>query len=255
MRRIILSSEKASIDGGVMFGRGVFSTLYVKEKPLFLNEHIERIKNNMEVIGLSPLIEETVLREEIKKLNIKNKILKIVVTEENIILAQRENTYKDEIYLNGVELNISKIRKNETSRLNNVKSLNYLENILIKEEAIKEGVFDSILLNTKGNVTETSSSNIFSVKNGEIITPNLECGLLSGIVRGFIVDNFNVSEAEVTLEDFLESDEIFITNSVFGVIKVNKIGDRLYNNEKYYFKVRKFYEDYIEKLGGETNGG
>lgn len=254
MRNIILQNEKANIDGGLMFGRGVFSTLYFKEEALFLNEHIERIKNNMEAIGLSPLFEERVLRDRIKLLNLKNKILKIVVTEENIILATRENSYKEEIYLNGVELNISNVRKNETSKLNNVKSLNYLENILVKEDAIKNGVFDSILLNSKGNITETSSSNIFIVREGKISTPNLESGILGGIVRKFIVDRFKVEEIEITLEELLESDEIFITNSVFGLIKVNKIHDRIYNNEKYYFKVRKYYEDYINGLKGETNG-
>jgi len=182
MRNIIYGEDKILIDEGLFFGRGVFETILWKDRPVFLNEHLERLKKSMEEIGLLPL-EEKILREYLDKLDIKYKGLKITVTPLNIIITERNINYKEEDYNRGMTLTISKVRRNSTSRLCYIKSTCYIENLIEKENAKKMGFDDVIFLNEKGNVTETSCANIFIVKNKEIFTSKTEDGLLAGIIR------------------------------------------------------------------------
>ena len=231
MRNIIYGEDKIVIDEGLFFGRGVFETILWKDRPVFLNEHLERLKKSMEEIGLLPL-EEKILREYLDKLDIKDKGLKITVTPLNIIITQREIPYKEEDYNRGMTLTISKVRRNSTSRLCYIKSTCYIENLIEKENAKKIGYDDVIFLNEKGYVTETSCANIFIVKNKEIFTPKINDGLLDGIIRRKIVENFNVKEKNITIEDLKETEEVIITNSLMGVMSIKKIDNLKYSGEK-----------------------
>ena len=232
MRQIIYGEDKIFMDEGLFFGRGVFETILWKDEPAFLNEHLERIKRAMEQIGLLPL-EEKELREYLDKLSIKNKAVKITVTPLNIIITQREIPYKEEDYNRGMTLTISKVRRNSTSLLSYIKSICYIENIIEKESAKKMGYDDIIFLNEKGYVTETSCANIVIVKNNEIFTPKVEDGLLDGIIRRKIIENFKVEEKSITLEELKTSDEVIITNSLMGSMSIKKIDDIKYENEEF----------------------
>ncbi|MGL4772918.1 MAG: aminotransferase class IV [Clostridium sp.] len=256
MRNIIFYEKLVEIDDGFMFGRGVFETLLVKNSPLFYEEHFNRLKNSIDIVGISKITldEEKEIEKIIANNNIKNRVLKIVVTEKNIVITTRENSYGEDDYKKGFSLKLSSTYRNESSVLNKAKTLNYLENILEKEKAKDEGFDDALFLNSKGFLCETTSSNIFLVKDGYIITPSLECGLLGGIIREFIIKNFNVIEKKITLDELMKSEEVFITNSVMGVIKVNKIDNRIYNNEKHYFIIKDYYDEYIDKNGGAISG-
>jgi len=231
MRNIIYGEDKIVIDEGLFFGRGVFETILWKDRPVFLNEHLERLKKSMEEIGLLPL-EEKILREYLDKLDIKDKGLKITVTPLNIIITQREIPYKEEDYNRGMTLTISKVRRNSTSRLCYIKSTCYIENLIEKENAKKIGYDDVIFLNEKGYVTETSCANIFIVKNKEIFTPKINDGLLDGIIRRKIVENFNVKEKNITIEDLKETEEVIITNSLIGIMSIKKIDNIKYSGER-----------------------
>ena len=232
MRNIIHGEDKIFIDEGVFFGRGVFETILWKDRPIFLNEHLERLKGAIEKIGMLPL-EEKKLREYLNKLSIKNKTVKITVTPLNIIITQREIPYKEEDYNRGMTLTISKVRRNSTSLLSYIKSTCYIENIIEKENAKKMGYDDVIFLNENGYVTETSCANIFIVKNKEIFTPKVEDGLLDGIIRGKIIEEFQLQEKSITLEELKKSDEVIITNSLMGAMSIKKIDDIKYENEEF----------------------
>ncbi|MGL4729979.1 MAG: aminotransferase class IV [Clostridium sp.] len=253
MRKITFDNNMVIIDDGIMFGRGVFETILVKNTPILFNEHIKRLNEGLSIIGINILDVNEIdcVKKTIKENNIIDMVFKIVVTENNIILRTRKNQYKSQNYLDGINLMISDTRRNQTSLLNGVKSLNYLENLLGKEQAISNGYNDVLFLNFNNEVCETSCANIFCVKDGFIMTPSIECGLLNGIIRSFIVKNFNVIEKKITLNELLKCDEIFITNSLMGVIKVNKINNKIYNNEKHSFLIRRFYENYINEIGGQ----
>lgn len=231
MRNITYEQDKIIIDEGLFFGRGVFETILWKDRPIFLNEHLERLKSSMEKIGLLPL-EEKILREYLDKLYIKNKGVKITVTPLNIIITEREINYKEEDYNRGMTLTISKVRRNSTSNLCYIKSTCYIENLIEKENAKKIGYDDVIFLNENGYVTETSCANIFIVKNKDVFTPKIEDGLLGGIIRDEIIKNFKVEQKSIIIEDLKEAEEIIITNSLMGVMPINEVENIKYSNNK-----------------------
>lgn len=230
MRSIIYGEDKIFMDEGLSFGRGVFETILCIDKPVFFNEHIERLKKSMEKIGLIPL-EEEILRAKIDNLDIQDKVLKITVTPLNIIITERKINYKEEDYKRRMTLTISKVNRNSTSRLCYIKSTCYIENLLEKENAKKIGYDDVIFLNENGYVTETSCANIFIVKNKEIFTPKISDGLLDGIIRRKIIEHCDIKEKSITVKDLKESEEVIITNSLMGVMSIKKIDDVKYGNE------------------------
>lgn len=246
MRNVIVGKDKITIDSGYFFARGVFETILVKEKPIFLEKHINRLNNGINTLQIGELVEVEDINNLIKDFNIENCALKIVVTEKNIVLETRELVYKSEDYLRGFSLKIAGTIKNSTSKLTYIKSMNYLENILEREEAIKEGYNEVIFLNEKGYVCEGSLSNIFIVKNGTIFTPKVSSGLLPGIVRDYVIRNHNVIEKEINLDEIMNADEIFITNSLLGIMGVSKFENRILTENKITIKIREKYEAQIE---------
>lgn len=232
MRQIIYGEDKVTMDEGLFFGKGIFETILWRDKPIFLNEHITRLKKGMDRIGLLPL-EEEMLSEYLGKLNIKNKSVKITVTPLNIIITEREIPYKEEDYNKGMTLTVSKVKRNSTSLLSYIKSTCYIENLIEKENGKKAGYDDVIFLNEKGYITETSCANIFIVKNNEIFTPKVEDGLLDGIIRRKIIENFRVEEKSITLEELKTSDEVIITNSLMGAMSIKRIDDIKYEKQEF----------------------
>jgi 4-amino-4-deoxychorismate lyase len=231
MRKIIYGEDKIFIDEGLFFGQGVFETILWKDRPIFLSEHLERLKKSMDKIELLPL-EEKILKEYLYKLHIKNKGVKITVTPLNIIITERKINYNEENYDRGMKLTTSKVRRNSTSNLCYIKSTCYIENLIEKENAKKMGYDDIIFLNENGYVTETGSANIFIVKNKEIFTPKIEDGLLGGIIRGKIIKNCNVKEESITLEELKEAEEVIITNSLMGAMSINEIDGIKYSKNQ-----------------------
>lgn len=155
MRRIIYKQGEAILDEGIFFGKGVFETILFLEKPIFLKEHIERLKNGMKELGLEEL-EEEMLLDYISLNFIKNKAVKILVTPQNIIITEREIPYIEEDYIQGSSLKLSKVRRNSTSMLCYIKSTNYIENMIEKNKAKEDGFKDVLFLNENGYLSETS---------------------------------------------------------------------------------------------------
>ena len=240
-------NKEVLIDSSFLFGRGLFETINVLEKPLFLKEHVDRINSSAKKFGINNKFNLLEVEEEVKKRNIKNKVLKLILTDKNKILTTRENPYNNKTYELGFSLCISKVRRNSTSLLSFVKSVNYIENLLEKSHAKEKGFDEVIFLNEHGKITETSSSNIFFIRDEKIYTPKVQCGLLPGIIREFIINNFDVTQGSFTLGDVLKSDEIFLTNSVLGIVRVNKIENKIFKDFKQTLKIIKRYE---EKIGG-----
>ena len=249
MRNIYFNEENITLDEGLLFGRGAFETILVKEEPILSQLHIERLNNAIKVLKIGEKIEEKELLNKIKEYEIRDKALKILVTQRNIIILEREIDYKDEDYKKGFKLKLSKVIRNSTSSLTYIKSINYMENLMENQKAKEEGYNEVIFLNENGFVTEGSTSNIFMIKNKVIYTPKVECGLLDGILRKFIINNFKVIEKEITLKELLESDEIFITNSLVGIIKVTSIKENSYIQNNITKKIISKYKEYIEENG------
>ena len=115
--------------------------------------------------------------------------------------------------------------------------MNYLNNILAKIEGMQAGCVEALMLNHKGEVAECTGDNIFVVKNGLLMTPPTDAGILEGITRGAIIElaeqaNIPVTEKALTRHDVYVADECFLTGSAAEVIPVVKVDDRLIGDGK-----------------------
>lgn len=105
-------------------------------------------------------------------------------------------------------------RRNEHSPLARIKSLNYLDNILAQQEASARGANEAILLNTKGQIAETTMSNLFIVKGGQISTPPIADGALPGVMRAAVLAVCKCTEKSLMPDDLYAADGVFLTNSL-----------------------------------------
>lgn len=229
-----------------MFGYGLFETIKVLDgKILFLDEHLERLNEGCKTLKLELNINNNEIKEDCYKLlkleGIENGILKILYAKENdvnyLFLTTRENSYTKQDYERGFKLMISEYRRNQNSLLTFVKSNNYMENLLLKQQSKELGFDEVLFLNTDDYIAEGATSNIFWVKDKVVYTPSIECGLLPGIVRAKIIEasknlGLKVKTGEFREKELLDSDEVFITNSVMDIMPVSKIKEKAFNIDK-----------------------
>jgi branched-chain amino acid aminotransferase len=155
-----------------------------------------------------------------------------------IIIADKIQLYPEEYYQRGLDLITVPTTRNLHSALNPaIKSLNYLNNILAKIEALNGGCEEAIMLNAEGYVAECTGDNIFIVKGGELLTPPLSAGALYGITRGVVMDlargnGMKVSEPNLTRYDLFNADECFLTGTGAEIIAVVKIDGRVVGRGK-----------------------
>ena len=238
------------LDDGYSFGLGLFETILLyKGKPVFLDEHLARINKSIVDLGLN--IGKLEKNEVFQYLNnskniLEYEVLKIVLSEKNRLFLKREYTYTEKDYQKGFSLNISKVRRNESSIFTFHKTLNYGDNILEKRNSKKLGYDEPIFLNSKNQITEGATSNIFMVVRDKIYTPKLSCGLLNGIVRQYIISNYDVTESEIDLEFLNNADEIFLTNSLFGIMPVNNLEKKVFKSQKISKEILSSYKKYIK---------
>ena len=239
------------LDEGYSFGLGLFETILLyKGKPVFLNEHLARINKSIVDLGLN--IDKLERDEVFQYLNNKNileyEVLKIVLSEKNRLFLKREYTYTEKDYQKGFSLNISKVRRNESSIFTFHKTLNYGDNILEKRKSKKLGYDEPIFLNSKNQITEGATSNIFVVVEDKIYTPKLSYGLLNGIVRQYIISNYDIIEKEIDIEFLNNADEIFLTNSLFGIMPVSNLEKKIFKPQKLGKNILQNYKKYLENI-------
>lgn len=238
---------KVNLDDGYSFGLGVFETLHIKNgKAIFLDEHLKRLNDGLKILNIDKNLEKNFVLNEISKINFikEDEVLKIIVSEQNTIFNTREYVYKDSDYKRGYNIKISEIKRNDTSPFIYIKSLNYAENIFEKRKYAKK--YDDVLfLNLEGNVCECATSNLFYVKDNKIFTPKLESGLLNGIIRQYILKNYKVREKFITIKELLDADEIFVTNSLIGIMPVVRIEEKRFKIGSVTMKILADYKEYI----------
>lgn len=226
-----------------MFGYGLFETMKILNgKILFFDEHLKRLKSACKTLKLELNQREEKIKKDSYKLlqeqGIENGVLKILYAKGNdenyLFLTTRENSYSKDDYKNGFNLMISQYKRNQDSILTFVKSNNYMENILIKQES-KEFGFDEVLfLNTDDYVAEGATSNVFWIKGKIVYTPSIECGLLPGIVREKVIESCTNLGIKMIIgkfkqEELINAEEVFITNSVMDIMPVSKINKKIFN--------------------------
>jgi 4-amino-4-deoxychorismate lyase len=192
------------------------------------------MKNSCEELGIRFEVSVEVLKrwvlELVEKENKKFIAVKINVykngLKSDIIITTREIPYGEEDYKVGISIGIAKGRRNPYSTLVYHKSSSYAENYIEREIGKKDGFNEIIFLNVDGYISEGSMSNVFFVKDGVVFTPPVSCGILNGIIRQKVIavcedNDIEVRENFLKLNEFKKWDEIFITNSLLKVMKVN----------------------------------
>jgi branched-chain amino acid aminotransferase len=253
----LVPKEQAMVsvfDHGLLYGDGVFEGIRIYSGNIFkLEEHIDRLYDSAKFImldvGISrkKMIEETVKTVKANKLN--DGYIRLVITRgvgdlgldpakcvdgaTYFIIADKIKMYPEEFYEKGMSITTVAARRNLVEALNpQVKSLNYLNNILGKIEANNHGSLEAVMINQEGYVSEATGDNIFIVKNGVVITPALHCGVLNGITRSSVLEiakKMNIPNAEsvITRYELYTADECFLTGTAAEIIPVTKIDARL----------------------------
>ncbi|MCI6042317.1 aminotransferase class IV [bacterium] len=239
-------------DQGYFFGIGAFETVAVEEgNPVLLKEHYERLFRAMEFFHLKLSADE--LEEKVGKaledafMKTGRKVLKITASEKNLLVTTRENIYEEKHYEKGFSTDFCCVRRNETSPLTYHKTLNYGDCLREKHLAHDRGVDEPVFLNTKGIIAEGATTNVFFVKNGEIFTPSVECGLLPGIMRAYICRRNHVCEKDIDPGEIDDFDEMFLTNSLLGVMPVSVMGRHRFPSGSVSHKLLKAYREFCRE--------
>jgi branched-chain amino acid aminotransferase len=245
-------------DHGYLYGDGVFEGIRVYSGNVFrLKEHLVRLFESAKSILLEipyTLEELTELvAETIRKNQLSDGYIRLVVSRGTgnlgldpascpgatvVIIAEQLALFPAEFYETGIPIITVATRRNRPDVLSpQVKSLNYLNNILVKIEAKLAGVLEALMLNEQGYVAEGSGDNVFLVKGNKLITPPSSAGALEGITRNAIMEigkklGYEVREELFTRHDVYVADEVFLTGTAAEVIAVTKVDGRTIGDGK-----------------------
>lgn len=257
----LVDKDKAVIsvfDHGLLYGDGVFEGIRSYDSLVFkLKEHIDRLYRSAEAIELKiPMTKPDMMKavvETLKTNGLKDAYIRLVVTrgpgdlgldprkckEPTVfIIADKISLYPKEFYQNGLAIITAKTRRNLTTALNpKIKSLNYLNNILAKIDAIKAGTEEAIMLTYNDYVAECTGDNIFMISGGKLITPPVDVGALEGITRDAVIGlaekvGIRFEEKMIKIGDLYNADEVFLTGTAAEIIPVTMIDKRRINGSK-----------------------
>ncbi len=239
-------------DHGVLYGDGIFEGIRVYNGRIFkCEEHVDRFfaaaKAIMLEVGLTKQAIADVLIASCQKNNIRDGYIRLVATRGKgdlglnplncpkatvFCIAGNVTLYPEEMYVKGMPIITAVQRRNKATIVDpQVKSLNYLNNILAKIEANQAGVPEALMLNHDGIVAECTGDNIFIVKDNVIYTPPIHVGILDGITRSTVIDlarelGYTVLEKEFTLFNVYNADECFLTGTAAEAIPVTSVDRR-----------------------------
>ena len=240
----------SAMDYGFLYGFGLFETMRAYEGQVFrLDSHLNRLAHSAEILGfpiealdLKGAVMDTIHANKLSDARIR---ITISIGEGGIapdpstcneptvlILAGHYKPYSKQVYEKGFSAVVSSIRRNSQSPLSSLKSANYLESILARQEARAAGVDEALCLNEKGLLAEASMSNIFLVNDGVLRTPGRESGILPGITREVVLEmasqlGISTFEQDISLDELFQTQEAFLTNSLIEIMPLNEIDGKL----------------------------
>jgi branched-chain amino acid aminotransferase len=252
----LLSQQDAKIsvfDHGLLYGDGVFEGIRIYHGRIFrLTEHLERLYESARSICMEipiPLAEmEAATLATVAANNLQDGYIRLVITRgvgslglnpfqcprpSIIIIANSISLYSPERYEKGLNLITCATRRPTPAALSpQVKSLNYLNNVMAKIEAIQAGCEEGIMLNEQGYVAECTGDNVFIVKRGQVFTPPIAAGALDGITRQAVIEligklGLSCSEKMMTRHDLFTADECFLTGTAAEVIPAVQLDRRI----------------------------
>jgi aminodeoxychorismate lyase len=240
---------------GLRYGDGVFETIKLKNGRLILgNEHFARLWKGMQALqfDIPKLLSPEKLEAEILQLAAKNKLtaarirLTIIRSDGGIYDAKNNtpNYILEAIQLpedngslnsNGLQLCIFTDAKKSMDTFSSLKTNNYLPYFMGAMFAKKQQCNDALILNSEGNICDSTTANVFYIKDKIIYTPALTQACVAGVMRNFLIDKirergFTVHETVVTKEDILNADEVFLSNSIYNIRWVAGLENKNYTN-------------------------
>jgi branched-chain amino acid aminotransferase len=276
----LLPKQDAKIsvyDHGVLYGDGVFEGIRQYNGRVFEKEaHLRRLYESAQGIRLkipySPEQLAQALDDTLAANKLRDCYIRLVVTRgvgylgispkncqtpSVFIIADSIQMYPEEMYKNGMAIITASVIRNHPNSLSpKIKSLNYLNNVLAKWEALDAGVPEAVMLNHLGYVCECTGDNIFIVKNGELQTPSEESGVLVGITRQVVMAlardaGVRVAERNLTRFDLYVADECFLTGTGAEVIPVTAIDSRKIGDGRVGTLTRRLTDAFHRKVRGD----
>lgn len=269
-------------DHGFLYGDGIYETMRSYEGVVFMiDRHLERLGHSASLIKLD-LPDRSFLRDAIHRTMESNGLteayIRITVSrgmgpigldpglcrEPTVVVITEElRGYPEAYYREGARLVLARTRRNLVEALNpGIKSLNFLNNILAKTEAVERGAAEAVMLNSDGYIAEGTVSNIFFLSKGRLCTPSRDVGILEGITREVVInvaraDGVGVVEGMFRPEDVFQAEEVFFTNTTGEIIPVSQFEESAYPvgpvsrrlHDLYRAEVRRFIE--AEKKRGQ----
>jgi len=244
--------QEASVsvfDQGLLYGDGVFETVRVHLGQLkFLNDHLARLRESCHLIRLPLPPPVPVWRERLQELCERNAlseaVIRITITRgTSSLLWESSNPSGPTIIMfsrplpnlpleqriQGVPIVITNIRRQSPLALpSHMKSLNFLNNIMARQEATGRSAYDGLMLNMNDHLAECSTSNVFFVKQNRLCTPSTDCGILPGVTRKIILERAQelgipIEEGRYARNDLYQATECFLTNTGVGILPVAMI--------------------------------
>ncbi len=240
-------------DHGLLYGDGVFEGMRIYNGKVFaLEDHLVRLYESARAIALTLPLDidamRTAVEATVEKNGLTDAYVRLVCTRggnqlgldpnrcedpQVIIIVDKISLYPEKYYTEGLDLiTASTIRNHPAALSPRIKSLNYLNNIMAKIEAIRAGCVEAVMLNHKGEVAECTGDNIFIVRRGRLLTPPIHAGILEGITRNTVIKlageaGMEVAEETLTRHDLFIADECFLTGSAAEVIPAVRLDGRL----------------------------
>jgi len=256
INQVIKPAAEATVsvfDHGLLYGDGIFEGLrFYHGRTFMLEAHLERLELSARAIALElPYSREQItvaIEQLIEQFHSDTGYLRLVVTRGEgslgidprkcarpalFIIADELSVMDIDDNSQGIKLHVAQTRRLPAQCLDpQIKSLNYLNNILARIEANRAGMDEALMLNLDGYVSEGSVDNIFIVSDGVLRTPRLGDGLLAGVTRAVIIDlarqaGISCEETSLTLQDLAQAEECFLTGTGAELVPVKQIGERV----------------------------
>jgi len=246
------------MDHGFLYGEGIYEVVRTYDgKPFLFDRHLRRLRRSAEMIALRLPFSDAEfvarVRETIAAFHRQpgappgqDLYLRVLITRgvgelsydlaacttpSVVIIVKPISPHPPEVYERGVRVALVPVVRNHPSSINPlIKSNNLLNNALAAQEAFRRGAFDAVMRNYRGELAECSTSNLFIVKDGVLLTPPLDAGLLAGITRGFVIElapeaGVPVREAVLHDEDLLGAEESFLTSSTKEIVPIVRVDE------------------------------
>ncbi len=263
-------------DHGFLYGDGVFEGIRAYNGRVFrLNEHIDRLYDSAHAITLKiPITPDEMMEailETLRRNNLTDAYIRPIVTRGNgdlgldplkcphpnvFIITEEWGAMYGDLYEKGLTAVTVGIKRNRIDTLPpNIKSLNYLNNVLAKIEANEKGGNEAIILDTNGYISEGSGDNIFIVKKGVIYTPP-SLNNLKGITRAAAImlaekNNYSLSETNIGLFDLYTADEVFVTGTAAEIAPVTRADGRVIGDGKPGHITRHLMKEFVKLRNSE----